>query len=132
MTSLINKDKPIRDRVMYGLLALFFLFIVQVLATIISLIAVFQFFATLVTGKANKKLQSFSQSLAEYFKQITLFVAYIDEYRPWPFSVWPNNTVDDIEEESVVEAEIVDEPDKKENKGSTKKEGEKDKKGDGQ
>jgi hypothetical protein len=116
MTSLINKDKPLRDRIMFGLLALFFLFIVQVLATIISLIAVFQFFATLVTGKANKKLQLFSRSMADYFKQIIMFVAYIDEYKPWPFSAWPANEED---EDLVEEVEIVDDPKDEEEKKDT-------------
>ena len=103
MTTLINKDRPLRERIMFGLLVLFFLFIVQVLATILPLVAVFQFFATLISGKANEKLQSFSESLAEYFKQITLFISYIDENKPWPFSPWPevssiDNRVDDVVE----------------------------------
>lgn len=103
MTTLINKDKPLRERIMLGLVVLFFLFIVQVLATILSLIAVFQFFATLITGQTNNKLQSFSESLAEYLRQVTLFVAYVDECRPWPFSKWPEADSIDNANESVVE-----------------------------
>jgi hypothetical protein len=105
MTTLINKDMPLRERIMFGLLVLFFLFIVQVLATILPLVAVFQFFATLVSGKANQKLQSFSESLAEYFKQITLFISYIDENKPWPFSPWPEVTSIDNRVDDVVEPE---------------------------
>ena len=105
MTTLINKDRPLRERIMFGLLVLFFLFIVQVLATILPLVAVFQFFATLVSGKANQKLQSFSESLAEYFKQITLFISYIDENKPWPFSPWPEVSSIDNRVEDVVEPE---------------------------
>jgi hypothetical protein len=105
MTTLINKDMPLRERIMFGLLVLFFLFIVQVLATILPLVAVFQFFATLVSGKANQKLQSFSESLAEYFKQITLFISYIDENKPWPFSPWPEVSSIDNRVEDVVEPE---------------------------
>jgi hypothetical protein len=105
MTTLINKDRPLRERIMFGLLVLFFLFIVQVLATILPLVAVFQFFATLISGKANEKLQSFSESLAEYFKQITLFISYIDENKPWPFSPWPEVSSIDNRVEDVVEPE---------------------------
>jgi hypothetical protein len=105
MTTLINKDRPLRERIMFGLLVLFFLFIVQVLATILPLVAVFQFFATLISGKANEKLQSFSESLAEYFKQITLFISYIDENKPWPFSPWPEVTSIDNRVDDVVEPE---------------------------
>jgi len=119
MTTLINKDMPLRERIMFGLLVLFFLFIVQVLATILPLVAVFQFFATLVSGKANQKLQSFSESLAEYFKQITLFISYIDENKPWPFSPWPEVSSIDNRVEDVVEPEP-----QKETKTETTKEAE--------
>lgn len=105
MTTLINKDKPIRERILFALLVLFFIFIVQVLATILPLVALFQFFSTLITGRANDKLLTFSGSLAEYFKKITRFVSYIEEQKPWPFSPWPDANIIDIEESVVSEQE---------------------------
>ncbi len=105
MTTLINKDKPIRERILFALLVLFFIFIVQVLATILPLVALFQFFSTLITGRANDKLLTFSESLAEYFKQITRFISYIEEQKPWPFSPWPDANITDIEESVVSEQE---------------------------
>lgn len=56
---------------------------------LITLIAVFQFFCLLFTGKANPALKSFGQSLNNYIYQINQFLTANTEKYPFPLSGWP-------------------------------------------
>ena len=51
-------------------------------------IVVFQFLSSLFTGKTNTNLSRFSGHLADYFQQIVMFMTFVTEEKPFPFSAW--------------------------------------------
>jgi hypothetical protein len=61
-------------------------------------VVVFQFFASLFTGKPNDQLTRFGRNLARYFQQITVYMTFATEEKPFPFTPWP----DEPHEEPVV------------------------------
>jgi len=85
--NLAGKEKWLRALYM----ALFFI-ISYVVLFLTYAIAVFQFFSHLLTNKPNQRLFTFSQSLNKYFYQITQFITYQEETKPYPFSDWPSDT----------------------------------------
>jgi hypothetical protein len=62
-------------------------------------VVVFQFFASLFTGKPNDQLARFGRNLARYFQQITVYMTFATEDKPFPFTPWP----DEPYEEPLVE-----------------------------
>ncbi len=53
-------------------------------------VVVFQFLASLFTGNPNDRLARFGRNLARYFQQITLFMTFATEDKPFPFGSWPD------------------------------------------
>ncbi|WMJ07757.1 DUF4389 domain-containing protein [Nitrosomonas sp. sh817] len=51
----------------------------------------FQFVTLIVTGQPNALLQSFSQSLGTYLRQIIAYMSLNTDHLPFPFSTWPND-----------------------------------------
>lgn len=80
-----GKEKWIRSAYM-----LLFMVVGYVLLFLTYAIAIFQFFANLITNKPNQRLFVFSQDLNKYFHQIMQFITYNSEIKPYPFSDWPN------------------------------------------
>jgi len=60
---------------------------------------VFQFVASLFTGKPNGQLARFGRNLARYFQQIIAYLTFATEEKPFPFMPWP----DEPHEETLVE-----------------------------
>ena len=75
-----------------GLYMLFFTFIYGVSKFIIIAVILFQFFTIILTGKTNEQLLKFGQNLSTYLYQITIFLTFNSEQRPFPFSKWPDGT----------------------------------------
>ena len=75
-----------------GLYMLFFTFIYGVSKFIIIAVILFQFFTIILTGKTNEQLLKFGQNLSTYLYQITIFLTFNSEQRPFPFSDWPDGT----------------------------------------
>ncbi|MEN8213105.1 MAG: DUF4389 domain-containing protein [Pseudomonadota bacterium] len=73
-----------------GLFMLLFLLIAGVARFIIAVVALFQFFSLLFTGKTNAQLLTLGQNLSTYIYQITLFLTFNSEQRPFPFDGWPD------------------------------------------
>lgn len=69
---------------------IFFIFIYTVSKFIIIGIMLFQFLMLILIGNLNKHMLNFGQSLSTYLYQITIFLTYNSEQRPFPFSNWPN------------------------------------------
>ena len=63
-------------------------------------VIVFQFVASLFTGKPNDQLKRFGRNLARYFQQITVYMTFTTEEKPFPFAPWPDEP---HEEEAPVE-----------------------------
>ena len=62
-------------------------------------VVVFQFLTSLFTGKPNDRLARFGRNLARYFQQITVYMTFATEEKPFPFAPWP----DEPHEEAPVE-----------------------------
>ncbi len=62
-------------------------------------VVVFQFVASLFTGKPNDQLARFGRNLARYFQQIIAYLTFATEEKPFPFTPWP----DEPHEEALVE-----------------------------
>jgi uncharacterized protein DUF4389 len=74
-----------------GLAMLFFGFLAGFARVGITLIAIFQFIALLVTEKPNQPLVQFGQSLNDYIYQINQFLTVNSEKYPFPLSSWPKS-----------------------------------------
>ena len=53
-------------------------------------VVVFQFLASLFTGKPNDQLIRFGLNLARYIQQITVYLTFSTEEKPFPFTPWPD------------------------------------------
>ena len=61
-----------------------------------SAVVVVNFFYVLFTGKTNNRLTDFGQSLATYLYQVTRFMTFNTEMRPFPIDEeWPSEKKDD-------------------------------------
>ena len=74
-------------------------------------VVVFQFLASLFAGKPNDRLTRFGRNLARYFQQITVYMTFATEEKPFPFTPWP----DEPHEETAVEEDSNQLNDKSEN-----------------
>lgn len=83
------QEKSTWERALYMLL---FALIFGILEIIIAAVVVFQFFLTLFTGSCNQRLVSLGQGLSTYLYQITLFLTFNSNERPYPFGDWPEGT----------------------------------------
>ncbi len=63
-----------------------------------SVVIVFQFLTSLFTGKPNDRMNRFGRNLARYFQQITVYMTFATEEKPFPFASWP----DEPHEEALV------------------------------
>ena len=57
---------------------------------VIFAVVVFQFLASLFTGKPNDQLRRFGRNLACYLQQITIYLTFSTEEKPFPFAPWPD------------------------------------------
>ena len=57
---------------------------------VIICIAIFQFFAALITGRVNEPLLRFGDNLSTYVYQIFRYQTFNSEVRPFPFTDWPD------------------------------------------
>ncbi len=57
---------------------------------IIFAVVVFQFLASLFTGQPNDQLTRFGRNLARYLQQISVFITFATEEKPFPFTPWPD------------------------------------------
>lgn len=66
-----------------------FAVILYVAAMVISVLVALQFLFSLISGKDNRNLRHFGQSLAQYIYQTLRFLTYNSEDKPFPFDDWP-------------------------------------------
>ncbi len=53
-------------------------------------VVAFQFLASLFSGQPNDRLASFGRNLARYLQQITVYITFATEDKPFPFAPWPD------------------------------------------
>ncbi len=73
-------------RVVYMIL---FAVIFNIVELVIAVVAVVQFLFTLFTGKVNQQLQALGQGVGAYVNEITVFLTYHTDGKPYPFAPWP-------------------------------------------
>ena len=87
----------------------------NVAEVIIFAVVAFQFLASLFTGQPNDRLARFGRNLARYLQQITVYLTFTTEEKPFPFTPWP----DEPHEEKPVEEGSNQLNDKSGNAGDT-------------
>lgn len=73
-----------------GLYMLLMALAYQISGTLIFIVAIFQFLATLINDTPNTRLLSFGRNLGRYFQQIVYFLTFASEEVPFPFRDWPS------------------------------------------
>ena len=74
-----------------GLFILVFGVIFYFLYFLIWLVVIFQFVMKLMTTNLNEQLLDFSDALNKYVSQILVYITFLSEERPFPFSPWPGS-----------------------------------------
>ncbi len=72
------------------LFMILFAVVLYVAAIVMSFLVALQFLFSLITGKDNRNLREFGQSLARYIYQTLRFLTYNSEQKPFPFDDWPS------------------------------------------
>lgn len=72
-----------------ALFTILYLIIGRVIAMVIFVIAITQFIYLWVSGEPNDKILQFSERLAEYSKQLVVYVSFNTDEKPWPVGDWP-------------------------------------------
>jgi len=70
---------------------LFFIFVYGITKFLIAGVLLFQFLNVIVTGITNKQLLEFGKNLSTYVYQVSLYLTFNSEQRPFPFSEWPTD-----------------------------------------
>ena len=85
----IHEDKPNtteRTQLIRLLYMLLFGLVLYLALMVLVVVVIVQFIFALFAGEANTGIRNFSRDLAQYLHQITLFLTYNDERRPFPFN----------------------------------------------
>ena len=94
------KDNVTRHSIWLRLVFMIVLSIAFNVAEFITFVVVaFQFLASLFSGQPNDRLARFGRNLARYLQQITVYMTFATEEKPFPFAPWP----DEPDEEAPVE-----------------------------
>jgi hypothetical protein len=70
---------------------LLFAVLFNVAEVVLAAVAIFQLLAQLLTGGVNRRLQAFGANLAAYLHEITAFLTYASEDKPFPIGPWPGS-----------------------------------------
>ena len=85
----IHQDKPNageRTQLIRLLYMLLFGLILYLALIVLVVVVIVQFIFALFADEANSGIRNFSRDLAQYIHQMTLFLTYNDERRPFPFN----------------------------------------------
>lgn len=77
------------DMWLRGLFTFLFILIFGTLYWIMLGIAFFQFGSQLIVGELNQRLLDFSESLTIYTYQVSEYLTFNTEEKPFPFNSWP-------------------------------------------
>ena len=73
-----------------GFYMLIMTFVFQLAITVMLVVAVIQFVLTLLNGTANDRLVILGGKLGRYLQQISNFLTFASEEKPFPFNDWPS------------------------------------------
>lgn len=88
------KNTPIQ-RLLYMLL---FGVILYIAGTVVFALVALQFIFTLMSNDNNDEMRRLGRSIGVFFKQALDFLTYNSEVKPFPFSPWPTDTDDSLEQ----------------------------------
>jgi hypothetical protein len=74
-----------------GLYMLLMALAYQIAGTLMFIVTIFQFLATLINDTPNTRLLLFGRNLGRYFQQIVYFLTFASEVVPFPFNDWPSD-----------------------------------------
>lgn len=74
-----------------GVYMLLFAVLYSIAEIVVVAVALFQFFALLLTGETNARLVKFGQDLSIYIYHVMQFVTFNREDKPFPFAPWPEH-----------------------------------------
>lgn len=60
-------------------------------ATLALMAALFQFLAKLFGGEPNQGMREFGDGLGAYLQQVTKYMTFASDEKPFPFTPWPRN-----------------------------------------
>ncbi len=72
-----------------GLYMLLFLILFGLGQSVLSVIALFQFFSLVISGKSNTNLAEFGQTLGLWMKAAADYQSCATEDKPFPWADWP-------------------------------------------
>ena len=77
-----------------------------------SAVIAFQFLASLFIGQTNAQLTRFGRNMARYLQQITVYMTFATEEKPFPFTPWPDEPHEaaPVVDEPQEEAPVYEEP----------------------
>lgn len=108
----IHEDKPNtteRTQLIRLLYMLLFGLVLYLALMVLVVVVIVQFIFALFAGEPNTGIRNFSRDLAQYLHQITLFLTYNDEHRPFPFNPLYDEVVDtEVKESDEYVAEYQD------------------------
>jgi hypothetical protein len=84
-----------RDIWIRALYMVFFGIAYSVAELVIVLLVLFQFLVILFTGRANENALRLGKNVSAYVYQVFQFQTFNIETRPYPFSDWPDEVVED-------------------------------------
>jgi hypothetical protein len=93
MSEKLKKQLMVTDKWLRALFMILFIIISWIAKWIVSIIAIFQFIYTLLTGNPLKTVMPFSDSLGQYIFQIIQYLTYVSEEKPFPFTNWPTSNI---------------------------------------
>ena len=82
-----ERERPGLSRALYTIL---YLIIVRLISMVLFVIAITQYIYSWLTGQPNEKILYFTESLAEYSKQLVSYVGFNTDEKPWPVGEWPD------------------------------------------
>ena len=84
----IKKNLQSQSVWMRGLYMFFFLIAYGIAEGLIFAIVLFQFAFNLITSASNERLIDLGRQLSEYVYKIMLYLTFVSEDKPFPFSDW--------------------------------------------
>ncbi|MDP2608516.1 MULTISPECIES: DUF4389 domain-containing protein [unclassified Oceanobacter] len=80
-----------------------FIFVIRMLDLVLLLSTLVQWVSRLLTGRPQKELGKFCQSLGIYYQQVVYYLTGCNDDKPFPFREWPVVVVPEDEPDTVVE-----------------------------
>ncbi len=94
------KSKPTWTRLLFIIL---YAICFNVAEIVLATIAIVQFVSSLITGEPLPQLQKFGTALSTYLKQLSDFLTYAKNEKPFPIGSWPEERdVDTKKDEDVI------------------------------